>query len=383
MPFLIKIITILIYNYFMNREFISYIMTNDTVKIVSTGKWTIESVPKIEKFLKKIPTSKQIIWDMSQIEDFDSAGILLYMKYFDIFKKDRDVTTIGYTEKQNKMHKLLREHTLESFDVKKVSFFEELGKNTINLLNDIKSFINFLGHIFYAMFNSFFNPSNIRIKEMVYHIHHSGFNALLIIGLTSFLVGMVIAYQGSVQLAKFGADMFIVDTVGISIVRELGPMITAIVIAGRSGSAYTAEIGAMKITEEISAMRTMGFDPYNFLVLPRIFALIIALPLLIFFSDIMGILGGMMAAKMQLNISISQFIDRLYEVLELKHYVLGMIKGPVFAFIIASIGCFRGFQVSDNTESLGLQTTASVVNAIFLVIAFDAIFSIIYTELGL
>jgi phospholipid/cholesterol/gamma-HCH transport system permease protein len=233
------------------------------------------------------------------------------------------------------------------------------------------------------MFHTFLHPKNIRIKETFYHIHQSGFNALLIIGLTSFLVGMVIAYQGSVQLAKFGADIFIVDTVGISIVRELGPLITAIVIAGRSGSAYTAEIGAMKITEEIAAMRTMGFDPYNFLVLPRIFALIIALPLLIFFADIMGILGGMTASIMQLNISFNQFIERLHEVLEVKHYILGMIKGPVFAFIIASIGCFRGFQVSDNTESIGLHTTASVVNSIFLVIAFDALFSVIYTELNL
>ena len=194
---------------------------------------------------------------------------------------------------------------------------------------------------------------------------------------------MVISYQGSVQLAKFGADMFIVDTVAISITRELGPMITAIVIAGRSGSAYTAEIGAMKITEEISAMRTMGFDPYAFLVLPRVIALMIALPLLIFFADIIGILGGMVASDMQLGISMTQFTNRLYEVLEVKHYLLGMIKGPVFAFIIATVGCFRGFQVSDNTESIGLHTTASVVNAIFLVIAFDALFSVIYTELGL
>jgi len=127
----------------------------------------------------------------------------------------------------------------------------------------------------------------------------------------------------------------------------------------------------------------MGFDPYNFLVLPRIFALMISLPLLIFFADMMGIFGGMVASQMQLHISMSQFVDRLYEVLELKHYVLGMIKGPVFAFVIAAVGCFRGFQVSDNTESLGLHTTASVVNSIFLVIAFDALFSVIYTELGL
>jgi phospholipid/cholesterol/gamma-HCH transport system permease protein len=233
------------------------------------------------------------------------------------------------------------------------------------------------------MFHTFVNPKDIRFKETVYHIHQSGFNALVIIGMTSFLVGMVISYQGSVQLAKFGADIFIVDTVAISITRELGPMITAIVIAGRSGSAYTAEIGAMKITEEIAAMRTMGFDPYTFLVLPRVFALMVALPLLIFFADIIGILGGMVASKMQLGISMTQFADRVYEVLEVKHYLLGMMKGPVFAFLIASVGCFRGFQVSYNTESVGLHTTKSVVNGIFLVIAFDALFSVIFTELGL
>jgi len=232
------------------------------------------------------------------------------------------------------------------------------------------------------MFYVLLHPRNIRLKEIVYHIHHSGFNAIIIVGMTSFLVGMVIAYQGSVQLAKFGADIFIVDSVAISMVRELGPMITAIVIAGRSGSAYTAEIGAMKITEEISAMKTMGFDPYYFLVIPRVLALMIALPLLIFLADIFGIAGGMTASNMQLGISMGQFIDRLYEVLEVKHYILGMIKGPVFAFLIAAVGCFRGFQVSDNTESIGLHTTASVVNAIFLVIAFDAIFSVIYTEFG-
>ncbi len=193
----------------------------------------------------------------------------------------------------------------------------------------------------------------------------------------------MIAYQSGVQLAKFGADLFIVDTVAISITREMGPMITAIVIAGRSGSAYTAEIGAMKITEEIAAMRTMGFDPYYFLVQPRIFALMIALPLLIFFADIMGIFGGMVASNLQLNISMGQFIERLNEVLEVKHYILGMIKGPVFAFLIAAVGCYRGLQVSENTESIGLHTTASVVNSIFLVIAFDALFSVIYTELEL
>ena len=367
----------------MKRDYIAYREDQQQIRIVSKGEWTLATVPAIEKELRGIDAQKPVVWDLSEVKEFDSAGVLLFIEYYEALKKMTSVKLIGYSKEQEEMYVLLKEHMVDEVPERKRGFFEELGKSTLTVLGDMKDFITFLGHLFSSLFHILLHPRNIRIKEMVYHIHHSGFNALMIIGLTSFLVGMVIAYQGAVQLAKFGADIFIVDTVGISIVRELGPMITAIVIAGRSGSAYTAEIGAMKITEEIAAMRTMGFDPYNFLVLPRIFALIIALPLLIFFSDIMGIFGGMVASQMQLNISMSQFVDRLYEVLEVKHYILGMIKGPVFAFVIAAIGCFRGFQVSDNTESLGLQTTASVVNSIFLVIAFDALFSVIYTELDL
>ena len=367
----------------MSNGFLSYAVYQDHIELISTGEWTLKSVRQIEKYLTKIPYDKKMIWDVSAISEFDSAGVLIFIEYLERYEKKITVEVTGYTSDQKEMYDLLQSQSLEPVSIYRENFFEKIGKNTLELLNDIKDFITFIGQLFVTMFHTLMHPKNIRFKEMVYHIHQSGFNALVIIGLTSFLVGMVIAYQGSVQLAKFGADIFIVDTVAISIVRELGPMITAIVIAGRSGSAYTAEIGAMKITEEISAMRTMGFDPYNFLVLPRIFALMIALPLLIFFADLMGIFGGMVASGMQLNISMGQFIDRLYEVLEVKHYILGMIKGPVFAFLIAAVGCFRGFQVSDNTESIGLHTTASVVNSIFLVIAFDALFSVIYTELDI
>jgi len=369
----------------MKQEFIRWEQNRDQLKISGSGAWTLYHIPQIEKALKRVPYErvKEIVWDLSGIRDFDSAGVLLFIDFFDLFEKYGRVTVTGYTESQKEMYALLREHMAHDIPARKEGFFEELGKGTVEVLHDIKDFITFLGQLVATFFYLLRYPGRFRFKETAYHIHQSGFNALVIIAMTSFLVGMVIAYQGSVQLAKFGADIFIVDTVGISIVRELGPMITAIVIAGRSGSAYTAEIGAMKITEEIAAMRTMGFDPYNFLVLPRIFALMISLPLLIFFSDIVGIFGGMVASQMQLGISFEQFVTRLNEVLGVKHYILGMIKGPVFAFVIAAIGCFRGFQVSDNTESIGLHTTASVVNAIFLVIAFDALFSVIYTELDL
>ena len=367
----------------MKQQFSMYKSNPDHLKLSATGKWMLNSVVQIEEELRKTHCDKKIIWNLSGVDDFDSAGVLLFIEYFERFQKETEIEVVGYTDNQKEMYKLLSKNTWEVETPRKKSYFEKLGRDTIEVYNDLKSFITFIGHLFYAMFHTFVKPSDIRFKETVYHIHQSGFNALVIIGMTSFLVGMVISYQGSVQLAKFGADIFIVDTVAISITRELGPMITAIVIAGRSGSAYTAEIGAMKITEEIAAMRTMGFDPYTFLVLPRVFALMVALPLLIFFSDLMGIFGGMVASKMQLGISMTQFADRVYEVLEVKHYLLGMMKGPVFAFLIASVGCFRGFQVSYNTESVGLHTTKSVVNGIFLVIAFDALFSVIFTELGI
>jgi len=366
----------------MMKQFLTYEEDQHLCKLISTGDWMLGTVLQIEKELLQIPCDKKIVWDVSGISDFDSAGVLLFIEYYKRFQKETEVEIVGYTKNQKDMYDLLNKNIPESALPEKKGTFEKLGRRTYEILDEMKSFITFLGHLFYTIFHTIVTPKDMRFKETIYHIHQSGFNAIIIIALTSFLVGMVISYQGSVQLAKFGADIFIVDTVAISITRELGPMITAIVIAGRSGSAYTAEIGAMKITEEIAAMRTMGFDPYTFLVLPRIFALMVALPLLIFFADIIGILGGMVAAKMELGISMGLFTQRLYEVLEVKHYLLGMMKGPVFAFLIAAVGCFRGFQVSYSTESVGLHTTASVVNSIFLVIAFDALFSVIFTEFG-
>ena len=249
------------------------------------------------------------------------------------------------------------------------------------LLTDMLAFLTFLGEMTIHLLYYFRHPSSIRYKAIIKYIESSALRALGIIALTSFLIGVVIAYQSAVQLEKFGASIFIVDMIGISITRELAPLITAIVVAGRSGSAFTAQLGVMKLTEEIDAMKTMGFEPFRFLVLPRMIALMIALPLLIFFADIVGIFGGMVVAKAQLHISFASFIEHLQSALDSTHYWVGIFKGPFFGWLIASIGCFRGLQVSRDTESIGRYTTMSVVNAIFLVIACDALFSIILTEL--
>jgi phospholipid/cholesterol/gamma-HCH transport system permease protein len=351
------------------------------------GEWTLHHISKIEKeFLRlRFDGIEKVVIDTEAIENFDSAGMLL-LKDFDFRISDRGIQTRkrGITPKQKKMLDLVEEsYTPGKLPERRENIFHRIGALTIKEIEIARDFLDFIGRITISLLRLFVSPSIFRYRETAYHIEKSGFDALFIIGLTSILVGLVIAYQSIVQLAKFGADIFVVDATGIAITRELGPMITAIVVAGRSASSYTAEIGTMKLTEEISAMRTMGFDPYYFLVIPRIVALSISMPLVIFFADIVGIAGGMIATNMQVDISYSFFIDRLREVLDLKEYLLGIVKGPFFALIIAATGCFHGFRVTQDTESIGIETTASVVHAIFFVIACDALFSVIYTEMGL
>jgi len=371
----------------MNSSYLKLNEHQDHITISSSGEWTLYNISTIDRVLKSIYDhigKKKIIWDFSNVEEFDSSGVLLMITFYHKLKRDHTIELIGYTKEQERMYRLLLKYQVEESIPKRADgLLYRLGKSVLSSYDLFLKFFDFSGYMLVAFLRYFRYPRNIRIKEIVHYMERSGASALLIIALTSFLVGMVISYQSAVELAKFGADMFIVDLAGISITRELAPLITAIVVAGRSGSAYTAQIGAMKITEEISAMRTMGFDPYYFLILPRMIALMISLPLLIFFADVVGILGSMFAASMELNISYMQFLDRLQEVLDVKHFWIGIVKGPFFAILIVMIGCFRGLQVTDDTESIGYQTTASVVNSIFFVIACDAIFSIILTSWGI
>jgi phospholipid/cholesterol/gamma-HCH transport system permease protein len=196
-------------------------------------------------------------------------------------------------------------------------------------------------------------------------------------------MGIVIAYQAAVQLRPFGADVFIVEFVGISILREIAPVITAIIVAGRSGSAYTAQIGTMEVTEEVDALRTLGIGPLDLLVVPKVLALVIALPLLTAFADVTGVFGGMVIAATQLSVNFTIFLDRFGSVISPTNYLIGVGKAPVFAFIIALIGCYQGFKVSGSAESVGRHTTVSVVQSIFFVIVFNAFFSILLSVMGI
>jgi len=360
---------------------------NNTTYIYCYGIWRVNTIEKVERSLDKLTFSNNSVFiDLMKVTELDSSGaLLLFLLKKKVQKNGLQVNIENINEKYKKLFKLIEDSYKEEpkITIKNNNFIENIGKKSVDTYRYLIYFLTFIGELFVKSIYILKKPSNFRFKETIYFINSAGINALPIIGMTSFLVGVVIAYQTIVQLNKFGADIFVVDASAISIARELGPMITAIVVAGRTASAYTAELGAMKLTEEINAMKTMGFMPFYFLVIPRVVALIIALPILIFFSDIVGIFGSMVATKAQIGLSFDIFINRVYEVLSLKHYIIGIAKGPFFAFIIAVIGVFHGLRVSQDTESIGKETTKSVVNAIFFVIVCDALFSVIFTELGI
>lgn len=368
--------------------------TEKRIVLTSTGDWTVAGLGGLAVQLAKLTDSykNQIIqWDITNVAEIDSAGMMLFLHYHDLLIANNcKVNIVGETENNHRLSQLLREHIdkKEKVDTKQEKHsllhpFYRLGKLTSIFFKELLLFFSFLGETTVVFVKSLRHPSKIRYGAIIKNIEESGVRAIPIIILTSFLIGVVITYQGAVQLEKFGANIFIVEMIGISLTRELAPLITAIVVAGRTGSAITAQLGVMKITEEMDAMRTMGFNPHHFLVIPRILALMIALPLLVFLADIVGIFAGMVISEVHLQVSFSEFLTRLQNVLAVKHVWIGLIKAPIFAFLIAIVSCFRGFQVQKNTESIGRYTTISVVNGIFLVIACDAIFSVILTEMGI
>ncbi len=258
-----------------------------------------------------------------------------------------------------------------------------LGRQAWEGLLGAYGLLAFLGEAAVALARSIRNPRRIRWRAILYNLQTAGFEALPITGMLLFLLGIVIAYQGAEQLRRVGANIYIADLVGLAMARELAPLITAIIVAGRSGSAYTAQIGTMQVTDEIDALRTIGIGPLDLLVLPKVLALAIALPLLTVYTDVMGVLGGMVMARGQLDVGYATFVERLGEAVSLTSYLIGIGKAPVFAVIIALVGCYQGFRVAGSAESVGRQTTVSVVQSIFLVILTDALFSIAFSWLDL
>lgn len=362
---------------------LSIVSDSSHTLIRCSGAWTFPHLSRVAHQLESLQVILPLTWDVSDVSELDSAGVALWHLYNQTFQKNGfHWEIIGGKDEHLQLFTLLypSPHT-DEFTQKHPSWLYVLGYKTFSAVQEISHFLTFVGEAFVTLLATLRHPWQIRYRSIAVHIVTAGAEALPIIAVSAFLIGVVVAYQSVVQLQKFGADIFIVDMIGISLTRELAPLITAIIVAGRSGSAFTAQLGTMKMTQEIDAMKTMGFDPFVFLVWPRVFALMIVMPLLIFFADLVGIFGGMVIAQVQSHISFSEFIHRLQGTLAIKHFMIGIIKGPFFAFLIATVSTYRGFQVSLNTESIGHNTTKSVVNAIFLVIACDALFSVLLTEL--
>jgi phospholipid/cholesterol/gamma-HCH transport system permease protein len=265
----------------------------------------------------------------------------------------------------------------------KAGMIDQLGHAAWNTSLQGLGFLSFVGQSTLVLLHLLVNPRRIRWQPFFYNLRAGGLEAIPIVGLLSFMMGVVIAYQAAVGLRPYGASVFIVEFVGIAMLREIVPLITAIIVAGRSGSAYTAQIGTMKVTEEVNAMRTMGIDPIELLIAPKVLALVVAVPLLTAFADVTGVFGGMVIARTQLDVGFNAFLDRFERVIFPTDYLIGVGKAPVFAVIIAMIGCYQGLCVSGSAESVGRHTTVSVVQSIFVVIVFDAFFSVLLDWMGI
>ena len=354
------------------------------------GHWAISEVTYLDGQLKgiEIVTGIPIQVDVSEILVMDTAGAwFLYRTIKRLRAQGFTVEVANATPNVTEMlEEVASNDNFSDFVTPDgntiVNMIAEVGESVVEIVAEAAQLISFLGNVFVSLALTVAQPRRLRLVPLVHHMQQVGLNALSIVGLISFLIGIVLAYQGASQLQKFGAEVFVVDLITISILREIGILLTAIVIAGRSGSAFTAQIGSMKVNEEVDAMRTLGLDPMEVLVVPRVLALVITLPLLAFFADIIGLFGGAIMAWVTLDISPGLFLERLHTTLGPWTLWVGIIKAPVFAFIIAILGCFEGFQVLGSSESVGQRTTRAVVESIFLVIVVDAIFSIFFAFIG-
>ncbi len=321
--------------------------------------------------------------DLSGIERIDTVGAWVVHR----FAKERDARIDGLDEDGQRLMAQVQgaDHPASVRRVSPSSFTRivgEVGEATITAGRTMLGLLAFLGATIIAFGNVIRHPSRFRFDATVHRFEVVGVAALGIIGLMSFLIGMVIAQQGAVQLRQFGAEVFTINLVGRLTLREMGILMTAIMVAGRSGSAFAAQLGTMKLTEEIDAMRTIGVSPMEALVLPRTIATVVLMPLLGFYASMIALIGGGLLTWVTLDIPPVTFVQRIREVVPITDLYIGLVKAPVFGLIIAMAGCYQGMQVESDAEQVGLRTTAAVVQAIFLVIVVDAFFAVFFTWIG-
>lgn len=364
----------------------------DELQIAATGEWILPALEHLERqrqiLVRDAGERGRARVGLDRLDALDTSGAWLLLQL------ERDLTERGFEvvfAGARGVHAALLDavrradprpaappERLQPF----IRLLAEVGQGTIEALEEGRQLLSFFGQIMVTLGRAIVQPRRLRPTTLVHHLEQTGINALPIVGMISFLIGIVLAYQGADQLRTFGAEIFTIDLLGISILREIGILLTAIVVAGRSGSSFTAQIGTMKVNEEVDALRTLGLDPVEVLVLPRLLALVIALPLLTFFADVMGLVGGGIMCAFVLDIGPGQYLSQLDYAITPEMFLVGLSKAPVFALLIGMVGCYHGLNVEGSAESVGRKTTQAVVHGIFLVIIFDALFSIMFSYLG-
>ncbi len=362
----------------------------DHLKVEGHGAWTSEFADELEQAVSKQSgahaEARAVEIDLSDVQKMDTFGALLLERLRRTWQTQGvQAEVIGlnpcYTVLIDEMTRTGREPPPP--ERKTAGVFERIGREMFNIGEDALALMNFIGAVMAAFLRTLSRPRSFRFTSMVNQVDRVGFRAVPIIVLITFLIGCILSQQGIFNFRRFGADIYVVDMVGVLVLRELGVLIVSIMIAGRSGSAYTAELGSMRMREEVDALRVMGFDPIEVLVVPRLIALIIALPLLTFIGSIAALVGGGIVAWFYGGIAPDVFIGRLKEAITLEQFEVGMIKAPFMAAIIGIVGCMEGLRVGGSAESLGQHTTASVVKAIFLVIVVDGLFAMFFASINM
>ena len=374
----------------MNAPTLSFIDKNGAHVLRLTGHLDIEHTDAIQPAFERAKTdvsSLQI--DLDDLDALDTSGAWLVARLkARLEAQGVSVTLIDATSNRAALIEtvsaaLPTEEGIEAPPSGLVPWIGRVGQATAGVGTSITSLLSFVGEVLSRFVYCLVRPRRWRTAALVSQMQEVGFNAIPIVVLMSFLIGVVLSFQGASQLRQFGAEVFVVDLIAISILRELGILLTSIIVAGRSGSAFTASIGSMKVREELDAMRTLGLDPIEVLVLPRVLALVIMLPILGFIANISGLFGGALMSWAELGVSPSMFVTRLQENTDVWHLIIGMTKAPFFAVIIATVACWQAMQVQGSADSVGRRTTSSVVQSIFFVIVADAVFSIFFAEMGL
>ncbi len=359
--------------------------------LVLSGAWVIASGQALKAALDEVswPKSGAMEVDGRKLEAIDTSGAWLLIDALRAQEKAGiSVTLNGFTQDHGSILDIVDkvEHPANASNpcaAPLPSFFIGLGKASAEFMRTLSLLVGFFGMICAASLSVIRDPRRLRLRSTVYHLNEIGIKAVPIVALMAFLISIVLGYQGATQLEKFGATMFTVDLVAISVLREMGVLITAIMVAGRSGSAFAAQIGVMKVNEEVDAMRAIGLDPMELLVLPRMIAIVVALPALTFIADIMGLVGNWFVASMLVDMSYPQFMQRVQAAVSVNTLLIGLGKAPVFALLIGMVGCMQGMMVEGSAADVGKRTTIAVVHSIFLVILADAGFSVIFTMMGI